>query len=78
MIKDGRVIPDGWVAHHIVPERDFRFAEAVEARETIKKFGIDLDSSPNGVALPNKPEITEGSYHPGLHTKRYVSVQREA
>jgi len=71
MIKDGRNIPDGWAAHHIVPENDARFAEAIEARKVLEKLGIKLDSSPNGVALPNKPAIPEHGYHPGVHTKKY-------
>ncbi|MBI5569332.1 MAG: AHH domain-containing protein [Desulfomonile tiedjei] len=77
MIKDGRNIPDGWAAHHIVPENDARFAEAIEARKVLEKLGIKLDSSPNGVALPDKPAIPEHGYHPGVHTKEYyVKVLR--
>jgi len=51
MIKDGRMIPDGWAAHHIVPENDCRFPEAIKARQILGKFGVELNSSPNGVAL---------------------------
>lgn len=71
MIKDGRPIPEGHAAHHIVPENDRRFGEAEEARKILEKFGIDLNGSPNGVALPYKLGTTEITYHPGVHTGPY-------
>jgi len=39
--------------------------------ERIRKTYIDLNSSPNGVALPNKPGIPEGGYHPKIHNREY-------
>jgi A nuclease family of the HNH/ENDO VII superfamily with conserved AHH len=71
MIKDGKTIPEGHAAHHIVPKDDGRFHEAKEARRILEDFGIDLDSSANGVALPYKPGIGEGEYHPSIHTGEY-------
>jgi len=82
MIKDNRPIPEGYAAHHIVPENDGRFDEATEARKILEKLGVDLNCSPNGVALPYKPEITEGGYHPAIHTGTYyrqvLDLLREA
>ena len=77
MKEDGRDIPDGYAAHHIVPENDVRFPEATEARKILESFGIDLDSSPNGVGLPHKVEIPEGGYHPGIHTRKYYRGVRD-
>ena len=71
MIKDNRPIPDDHAAHHIVPEYDRRFPEAGEARRILEKYQIDLNSSSNGVALPNKPGIPEGGYHPKIHNREY-------
>jgi A nuclease family of the HNH/ENDO VII superfamily with conserved AHH len=71
MIKDKKTIPEGHAAHHIVPKDDGRFPEAREARKILEDFGIDLDSSANGVALPYKPGIGEGTYHPSIHTGEY-------
>jgi hypothetical protein len=71
MRKDGKIIPEGHAAHHIVPKNDGRFPEAGEARRILKNFGIDLDTSANGVALPYKPGIGQGGYHPAIHTGEY-------
>lgn len=77
MIKDGRPKPEGHAAHHIVPPNDGRFPEAIEARKVLEKFGIRLDSSPNGVWLPYQRGIGEGAYHPAVHNgKYYRQVER--
>ena len=56
--------------------------EAKEARKILEDFGIDLDSSTNGVPLPYKPGIGEGGYHPSIHNGEYyrnvVTLLRKA
>jgi A nuclease family of the HNH/ENDO VII superfamily with conserved AHH len=82
MRKDGKTIPEGHAAHHIVPKEDGRFPEAKEARKILEDFGIDLDSSANGIALPYRPGIGEGTYHPSIHNGEYyrnvVTLLRKA
>jgi hypothetical protein len=74
MIADGRTIPDGHAVHHIVPQNDGRFPEADEARKILKDLGMSLDSSPNGVGLPNSRGANAGSYHPEIHTRAYYRL----
>jgi hypothetical protein len=79
LAKGGYPRPIGHAAHHIVPPREYRFKEAVEARKILEKFGIDINSADNGVWLPykHKPAPGEGTYHPSLHRgPYYAEVER--
>ncbi len=69
MEKAGKEIPPGHDAHHVVPSRDNRFPEAMEARGILEKFGIRLKDPANGVALPRIRGISEAAYHPEVHTR---------
>lgn len=78
MIKDHRPRPSSnHDAHHIVPAADKRFPEAEEARTILEKFKIDLSDSANGVWLPRKPGLSEGTHHPGVHTRAYYEKLEE-
>lgn len=48
-------------AHHIVPEGETRYPSAVEAKDILEKYDIDLNSACNGIFLPYVP----GSQHAG-------------
>ena len=71
MIKHDRPKPPNHDAHHIVPAADKRFPEAEETRKILEKFDINLYESANGVWLPRKAGIDPGTYHPGIHTRKY-------
>ncbi len=57
-------------AHHIVASRS---KAAVAAREILKKAGIPIDDSFNGVFLPKNTKFANGTAmtHSTLHTKKY-------
>ena len=62
MAKAGKPVTKGaGVAHHIVA-KGARGAE--EARDVLKKYGIDIDDPCNGLALPK-------DYHQRMHTTNY-------
>jgi len=76
--EDGRSVKAGDAAHHVVPRYDARFREAEEARRLlVDKFKIDLDTAANPVGLPSKAGVTEGAYHPALHTRKYYAAVRD-
>lgn len=70
-----------WIAHHIVPVKEYEYESAIKARNLIKILGIDVNSSANGVYLPPKKsgdtttkEIDEGhliSTHNTDHAESY-------
>ena len=65
-------------AHHIVPSGSNN-PNAVEARNRLQGFGIDINSAANGVFLPTTPESqAPGAYHPSLHTDRYYNSVNKA
>ena len=65
----GKPRPDGdHAAHHIVAHDA---GLAAPARAKLQEFGIDLNSSENGVWLRHKRGSGTGSYHPELHTNKY-------
>lgn len=67
MQKAGMVRPADYVAHHIVAHGS---KKASVARRILKRFGIDVNSSVNGVYLP-------ASVHQRLHTNRYYATVEE-
>lgn len=69
--RAGKPRPPGHQAHHIVPDNEGRYEGAEEARRILEKFKIGINNIENGVWLPGKPGTGPGSYHPGLHTKKY-------
>jgi hypothetical protein len=69
--KAGNPRPLDHDAHHIVPVRDGRFPEAVEARKILEKFKIDINEAVNGVWLPNKPGIGSAAYHRAIKPSEY-------
>lgn len=71
--------PEGCDAHHIVPQKEGRsWAKelADKSRMILSKCNIGINSSNNGVFLPNGRSTTpvcEGQHHPSLHTREYYS-----
>lgn len=62
-----------FATHHVVP---LKMADAKAARDILEEFGIDINSSANGVFLPkedNKTVLLE-SLHPGGHSKYYCQL----
>ena len=55
-------------AHHIVAGSS---TKAQEARAILRKYGIDINASENGVFLPTEHGVSEAAYHPSLHTDAY-------
>ncbi len=67
--ETGKPCPgSGYDAHHIVA---FDSPRAAEAREILKKFGVDVNSGDNGVWLPGEEGAGPGAIHPRIHTARY-------
>jgi hypothetical protein len=62
MVASGKKLRPGEAAHHIVPSTHPR---AEVARRLLRKLGIDINGSPNGVALGR-------DLHSGLHTHKYI------
>jgi len=66
--------PANTAAHHVVSWYD---KEATEARQILRHFGIDVDSSQNGVYLPRfkkhtpHPKMPDAHPHSSIHTKKY-------
>lgn len=72
MIQSGDVVPDyPNAAHHIVPIKDGRMADAIEARKILEKFGIDLNAPYNGVFLSTDINVVGTTYHRALHSAAY-------
>ncbi len=69
--KAGRPRPPDHATHHIVPFKEPRFPEADKAREILKRFNVDLNDAANGVWLPNKPSIGQGTYHGATYGQPY-------
>ena len=67
--KPGR----GCALHHIVPQYEASTKEAAAARELLSICKIDINSSDNGVWLPDTKIETAcaGRYHRNLHTAAY-------
>ena len=55
-------------AHHIVAGNS---AKAAEARAILQKYGVDINDAANGTFLPTVKDVTDGAYHPSLHTDSY-------
>ncbi len=55
-------------AHHIVAGNA---RKAAQARDILKKFGININDAKNGVYLPTVKGVTKGAYHHSLHTDSY-------
>ncbi|EKS4344306.1 AHH domain-containing protein [Clostridium sporogenes] len=69
MIKSGVEAPDyANAAHHIVAGTDKR---AVELRNILKKYDININSAENGVFLPTVKDVSDSAYHRSLHTNEY-------
>ena len=69
MIASGQIEPSYKnAAHHIVAGSS---PKATEARSILEKYGIDINSSDNGVFLPTERVGAGASYHPSLHTNEY-------
>jgi hypothetical protein len=70
----GAVRPPDTAAHHIVPTGSNN-PDAIEARNKLQGFGIDINSAANGVFLPStKGSQAPGAYHPSLHTDDYYNA----
>nr|WP_263324589.1 polymorphic toxin-type HINT domain-containing protein [Neobacillus sp. Marseille-Q6967] len=70
---------NSWQAHHIVPE-GAKYQAAVDARATLSKYGIDINSATNGVWLPNVPGYTkytepdwDGGMYVATHNGRHLN-----
>lgn len=62
--KLGRKLPSSEEVHHIVPSTH---REAEQAREILDRFGIDINSTDNGVVLTQSQHVGHG-----LHTKEAI------
>jgi hypothetical protein len=66
--------PANTAAHHVVSWYD---SNASEARQILRQFGIDIDSTENGVYLPRflkdvpHPDMPDAYAHSSVHTKAY-------
>jgi hypothetical protein len=68
--RAGVEAPPGYEAHHIVPSTR-NYESAVEAREILERFGIDINDAANGIFLPK-------SVHNGLaNDYRYMDAVLE-
>ncbi len=69
MISSGQTEPSYKnAAHHIVAGSS---SKAIEARQILQKYGLDINSADNGVFLPTEKGISDVAYHPSLHTNEY-------
>ncbi|MBQ5475161.1 MAG: AHH domain-containing protein, partial [Lachnospiraceae bacterium] len=69
MISSGQTEPSYKnAAHHIVAGSS---PKAIEARQILQKYGLDINSADNGVFLPTEKGISDVAYHPSLHTNEY-------
>ena len=64
-----------WAAHHIVAGDD---PGAKIAQQILNKYGININSSVNGVYLPMKRGISEGTLHNGRHSMEYYEYVNTA
>ncbi len=62
----GLVATPGQAAHHIVPSTN-KYASAIDARNILQRFGIDINAKVNGVLVPV-------SYNSQLNTPRYMNA----
>ena len=60
-------------AHHIIPSSDMRYAQAIQARDKLLSFGIDINDSCNGVFLSTSKNVLGTTYHRSIHTAEYYS-----
>jgi RHS repeat-associated protein len=71
MIEAGIDVPNyANAAHHIVAGSS---PKAAEARAILQKYGVDINDANNGVFLPTIKDLSEGAYHPSLHTNAYYN-----
>ena len=70
LIAEGFNRPDNVAAHHIVAGTDVR---AAEARQILKREGIDINEAVNGVFLPSssKYAVPPQAIHSKVHTDAY-------
>ena len=69
MIEAGIEVPDyPNAAHHIVAGNS---PKAAESRAIMQMYGVDINEAENGVFLPTVRGVSEGAYHPSLHTNSY-------
>lgn len=75
LIKAGKKVPNyPNAAHHIVAGNA---KKAEGSRKILSKFGIDINDAVNGVFLPTQKGVSNGVYHPSLHTdKYYLTVEQ--
>jgi len=57
-------------AHHIVAGGSKNEA-AVNSRNILQQYGIDINDAANGVFLPTDRNVIGAIYHPSMHTKAY-------
>jgi len=73
--KVGITRPANSAAHHIVPGA---LEKAADAREILKRAGIDINDASNGVFLPANRKVvaeeTKALVHAPLHTDRYIKA----
>jgi hypothetical protein len=64
--------PDDVAAHHLIPATD---KAAQDARDILKKYGIDINDAINGVYLPTSKNnnTTQGIEHNGRHPQSYAT-----
>ncbi|WP_180297845.1 RHS repeat-associated core domain-containing protein, partial [Snodgrassella alvi] len=76
MKKAGIKRPKDSAAHHIVGDTAKR---AAQAREILKKHGINIDGAENGVFLPNRKNTDglSGILHDGKHPNDYFDAVNE-
>ena len=68
----GDITPDYQnAAHHIVPSTDGRYAKAIQCRDILTKYGVDINSANNGVFLPTVENVSKATYHGALHNAKY-------
>ena len=69
MIEAGVEVPDyPNAAHHIVAGYS---PKAAESRAIMQMYGVDINDAENGAFLPIVRGVSEGTYHPSLHTNAY-------
>ena len=81
MDAEGRPVPPGHDAHHIVPREGGGEAGA-RCRAVLEKAGVGLDEGANGVALPRttlNPEVIPeaATRHGPVHTRDYFETLAE-
>ena len=57
-------------AHHIVAGGR-KIDAAINSRNILKQYGIDINDAANGVFLPTDRNVIGAIYHPSMHTKAY-------